>query len=185
MCGGGSVSDGGGKGEMGKREDLIQRAQQLGFEYERTYQGCGQCSIAALQDTFGIRNDDVFKAATAFAAGVGQAGDGCCGAYLGAAMTISSLRGRTRGDFSDPQDVRKEAYRMVRQVRQRFIDEYGSVICRDIHTKIFGRPFYLPDPDERAKFEAAGAHVDKCPSVVGNAAGWAAAIILDEALVTL
>jgi len=30
------------------------------------------------------------------------------------------------------------------------------------------------------EFEKAGAHVDKCPSVSGNVARWAAEIIIDE-----
>jgi len=163
-------------------DERLERAYRLGFEYERTYRGCGQCVLAALQDTFGIVNKDVFKAASAFAGGVGLTGDGCCGAYLGAAMVLSSLRGRERDDFEDPRGVRRESSRLVRRLREGFIDEYGSVTCRDIHTKIFGRPYYIADPDDMAKFDEAGGHSQKCPEVVGKAARWAARIILEEGL---
>jgi hypothetical protein len=44
--------------------ELAERAYKLGKEYEKTYRGCGQCVIAALQDTLDARNDDIFKAAT-------------------------------------------------------------------------------------------------------------------------
>jgi hypothetical protein len=40
------------------------KAFQLGFDYEKTYRGCFQCTIAAIQDTLDIREDKVFKAAT-------------------------------------------------------------------------------------------------------------------------
>jgi hypothetical protein len=51
------------------------------------------------------------------------------------------------------------------------------VICRDIQQKILGRGYYLRDPEEFEKFEKAGAHAEKCPSVVGNAAAWVAEIL--------
>lgn len=163
-------------------DERVEVAYRLGFENEQLYRGCGQCIVAALQDSFGIVNKDVFKSASAFAGGVGLTGDGCCGAYLGAAMVLSSLRGRERDDFADPEGVRKESSRLVRRLREGFIGEYGSVTCRDIHTKIFGRPYYIADPDEMAKFDAAGGHESKCPEVVGKAARWAAQIIVEEGL---
>ncbi len=43
---------------------VMEKAYQLGKKYEQTYKGCSQCVIAALQDAFNIRNEDVFKAAT-------------------------------------------------------------------------------------------------------------------------
>ena len=44
--------------------ELADKAYNLGKEYERTYRGCSQCVIAALQDALEIRNDDIFKSAT-------------------------------------------------------------------------------------------------------------------------
>lgn len=163
-------------------DERIEKAYRLGVEYERVYRGCGQCVTAALQEAFDVPDPAVFKAASAFAGGVGLTGDGCCGAYLGAAMVLSSLRGRVREDFADPDGVRKESFRLARRLRESFIEEYGSVICRDIHTKILGRPYYIADPDEMAKFDAAGGHGVKCPEVVGKAARRAAQIIVEERL---
>jgi len=45
-------------------ENAIEKAYELGKEYEKTYRGCSQCVVAALQDTFNIRKDDIFKAPT-------------------------------------------------------------------------------------------------------------------------
>jgi hypothetical protein len=48
-----------------KRKELMEKAFQLVFEYEKTYRDCSQCSIAAIQYTLlGIQEDNVFKAAT-------------------------------------------------------------------------------------------------------------------------
>lgn len=45
-------------------KNAAEKAYQLGKEYEQTYKGCSQSVVAAIQDAFDIRNDDVFKAAT-------------------------------------------------------------------------------------------------------------------------
>jgi len=133
--------------------------------------------VAALQDTFGIRNDDVFQAATGLAAG-----GGACGAYSGGIMMISALRGRSRDGFGDHARV-GENFALVQKLHDRFLLEYNSVLCRDVQTKVFGRPFYLIDPDEFRKFEKAGGHDIHCPEVVGKAARWAAEIIIAEGLI--
>ena len=72
---------------------------------------------------------------------------------------------------------------MMGELHDRFIQEYGSIICRDIQTKLFGRPYYLPDTDEREKFEEAGAYTTHCPEVVGKAARWAAELVNQAKLV--
>jgi C_GCAxxG_C_C family probable redox protein len=159
------------------------KAYQLGRRYEMAYKGCSQCVLAALQDTFKVRDDNVFKAATGFAAGGGLCGDGSCGAYAGAIMMLSSLAGRPRDDFEDRAGASSKTFGLVQQLRQRFVQEFGSVACRDIQYRVFGRPYYLLDMDDDKKFDAAGGHTDKCPDVVGKAAQWAAEIIIEEGLV--
>lgn len=161
-----------------------EKAYQLGKEYEKTRKGCSQCVIAALQDALDIRNDDIFKAATGLAGGGGGAIDGSCGAYVGAIMVLGSLLGRDRNNFIDlHQTVGFRTIELVRKFRNKYIQEYGSVVCRNIQTKVFGRPFYLVDPEDFEKFEDAGGHEDKgCPEVVGKAARWMAGLILEENL---
>ena len=44
------------------KASLVKKAYSLGFAYEKKYRGCSQCTLAAIQDTLGIRNDFVFKA---------------------------------------------------------------------------------------------------------------------------
>jgi len=163
-------------------ENAAEKAYELGKKYEQTYRGCGQCVIAALQDAFGIRNDDVFKAGTGLAGGGGLATDGSCGSYAGGIMVLSSLVGRERDNFADPERIRFRTMDLCLKFHDRFIQEYGSVVCRDIQTRVMGRPYYLADPDEMEKFHNAGAHDIYCPEVVGKAARWAAELILAENL---
>ena len=171
--------------EEGRKEELMEKAYNLGFEYERTYKGCSQCVIAAIQDTLDIRDDGVFKAATGLAGGGGLTGIGVCGGYAGGVMVLSQLLGRERSSFEDPERIRFRSFDLAKRLADQFIGEFGSIICRDIQIKKFGRPYYLRDPEEFNKFEQAGGHDDKCTDVVGRAAQMAVRIILDEGLVPL
>ena len=156
--------------------DTADKAYELGKQYEKTYGGCSQCVVAALQDAYDTRDDAILKAATGLAAGGGACTDGSCGAYSGAILALGSRLGRERDSLADI-DAMQRNFTLVQQLHERFIREYGSVVCRDIQTKLFGRPYYLADPDEFAKFEQAGAHEKHCPEVVGSACRWAAEII--------
>lgn len=162
---------------------LVEKAYKLGYEYEKTYRGCGQCIIAALQDVLNMRNDDIFKAATGLAGSAGMLCDAGCGSYMGGAIFLSFLTGRDRSNFADPQGVRFKTYDLVSELHSKFIAEYGSVICRDIHMKLFGRYYYMPDEDEYTKFDSAGGHTTVCPEVVGKGARWVVEILDKEGLI--
>jgi len=166
------------------KQTVIQKASTLGFEYEKEYHGCGQCVIAALQDAFDMPDDAVFKALTGHAGGGAIIGDSGCGAYVAGIAFLSGLRGRERGDFADLERHRFVSFATARKLHDKFIDEYGTVICRELHTKLMGRPFFLPDQDEMRKFDEAGGHSTVCPDVCRNGARWAAEVAFDEGLIS-
>jgi C_GCAxxG_C_C family probable redox protein len=168
-----------------QKDPRVRKAFDAGFDYEKRFKGCAQCTFAALQDAFGLRSpetDAIFKSATSLAGGTALEGDGQCGAYSGAALMISYLVGRERSNFADPKGTRKQAFRLTQRLHQELIDLYGGVVCHQIHRKMMGRPFYIRDPRELDAFEEAGAHKDKCTSVVAEIASRAARILIEEGL---
>jgi len=66
---------------------------------KRELPDCCQSTIAAIQDTIGCRNDDIFRAGCLLAGGLGFSSKGTCGALVGATMVIGQLYGRTRAEF--------------------------------------------------------------------------------------
>jgi C_GCAxxG_C_C family probable redox protein len=164
-------------------ENIVEKAYELGHYYEKTYRGCSQCAIAALQDVLDMRNDDIFKSATGLSGGSALSTDGACGGYVGAIMVLGHIVGRERDKFDDTEGLRYKTHEMAGKLRQKFIDEYGSIICRNIQTKTMGRPYYLADKEEAEKFHNAGAHDIYCPDVVGKAARWMVEILQDAKLV--
>ena len=126
----------------------MEKAYKLGFEYEKTYGGCAQSTIAAIQDSLGIRDDGVFKTGTG---GGGLTGIGDCGAYVAGIMVLSQLCGRERSNFEDSGRVmRVKSYNLVKKLIDEFLREFGTIICRrDIQMKKFGRSYYIRDPVDR------------------------------------
>ncbi len=170
---------------MGKKEkEMIEKAYKHGFEGERNYRGCAQCAIGAIQDALGIKNDFVYKAASGLAGGAGECTDGICGGYSGGIMMMSTFFGRTRDEEATTKgrEDKYVSFGMAAELHDIFVKKYGTVICKEIHKKIFGRPFNLRDDGEKQLFRDAGAHEDddKCCAVVGNGAKWATEIILRE-----
>lgn len=155
--------------------EIPRRVHDRAFEYEQKYGSCPQCVLAAIQDEFGIVHGDVFRAAHALAGGVGLSSEGTCGALAGAVLALGCKYGRSRENFGKGRFLK--SYLRAKKLHDKFVQEYGSTICRDVHKKIFGRTFNLWDPIEYQEFERAGAHEEKCPTVVGNVAKWVAEIL--------
>lgn len=76
----------------------------------------------------------------------------------------------------------KGSSKLANKVREKFIEEFGSVICNDVQAHKMGRSFDLWDSEDYKKFEEAGAHEDQCPDVTGKVARWTAEVLLEEGI---
>lgn len=162
-------------------KEVAAKAYDLGYEFEKEYHGCAQCVVGAFYKQFpDQKNDDIFRSASGLAGGTGLSTVGQCGALSGAVMVLSQIYGRELNEIDDPEQKRFVAYRLAEKVVQKFLDEYGTVICGEIQKKVMGRSFYLFDPKQWEEFEKAGGHIEKCPSVVGNATKWMIEILQEQ-----
>lgn len=189
-----------------KEEGIIKTAYEKGRQYEARATDCCQSSKAAIQEAIGFINDDILRAGSPFAGGLGFSHQGTCGALVGATMVIGQLYGRTREQFdedakreiNDPEFDYVEATKgwdLGYELFERFIIEYGSCICKDVSEKVLGpgikgSEFIRPGSPSKhilnkklVEIRGIGSHELKgCPLVVGNAAKWATEIILREGI---
>jgi C_GCAxxG_C_C family probable redox protein len=171
---------------MPANKERIQRVKRKALEYDMNYSGCSQSVLGALQEEFGIGDNESFKAATVLSEGVARQGE-TCGAIIGALLALGLLIGR-----KSIEDV--EAYRAMMnpsiEIRDKFKEElknqFGfkeaptSTLCREIQEKVLGRSFNLNDEEDYQAFLAAGGHSDHgCPKVCGIGAQVAAEKILE------
>ena len=100
-------------------------------------------------------------------------------------LLIGFLFGRSyedlKGDLEEGRNKFRSACRIVREYRDKFVREYGGINCREVQVTLFGRSYDLLDQErDFPAFCAAGAHVTKCPSVIGNAARMVAQVVYEE-----
>lgn len=163
---------------MKSREEILEEVYDKAFKYEAEIGSCPQCVLSAIMEVLDVGDPATVQAIDAMAGGTALSTEGTCGALVGGLIAISSIVGRTYEDFSKG-DSKRRVFLYSKKLYDKFVEEYGSPICKDVHKKLFGRSFKLLDPKEYQEFEKAGAHVDKCPDVSGKVARWAAEIILD------
>lgn len=160
--------------------EAAQKAYDLGFEYEGKYGACSQCTTLAVMDALGKRNADVFKASFGFAGGIGSLSE-TCGALSAGIMAIGMEHGRELQNLTtQTEEEKRECMQMVRDLYARYVEEYGTTKCAEVHQQIFGRSFDQWDDEEFAEFLRLGGHVDKCTKVVGNVARWTVEILLRD-----
>lgn len=163
-----------------EKQALIKKAYTLGYEYEQKYGNCSQCTIAAIQDTFGIIDDSVFKQSYGFGAGIGLTSKGTCGAISAGVLMIGALCGREKVDFHSGRNAK--CYQLSKQLMERVEEKFGGLLCHQIQKNIMGNSFDLNNECEFKAFEEAGGHDDKCPSVIGTVASYIAEMIVDGEL---
>ena len=142
----------------GTPEEIIQKAYELGHQYEKDHGGCARCTVAACQDAIPFVPVDVglFRGSTCLDGGATPVAVQNCGAFTGAGMVIGHLCGSTR-DEAFKGDA-KLAHALLHKVYHRFKEHYGAVLCRDVRK---------------------GAEAD-CPKVVGLASQWVAEVLLEQ-----
>jgi C_GCAxxG_C_C family probable redox protein len=165
-----------------QKEELAQRAYHASYRCQLEKRCCSQTSLAGLFEVLEIQAPEVFKAATGLAGGGALFGDAGCGAYDGGLMIIGLLTGRGWDNFVVEETNRFRCFEAGRALHRKFIDEYGTVICRDIQTNVLGRPFFLSDKDDYAKADALGNHSSVSPEVVAKACKWTVEVIFEQGL---
>lgn len=168
------------------KEELILEAYQKAFKKEARLGGCAACTFLAIQEILRLDQicyEAIFKGLTGLGGGVGRTAEGNCGGLTGGCLAIGLKFGRDMIGQEDQEAyyIRQErAFKLCQKLYDKYMEEYGTIYCKDIHKKLFGRTFDLWDKKDQETFEAAGSYVDKCTSVVGNSAKWTVEIILDE-----
>jgi C_GCAxxG_C_C family probable redox protein len=162
-------------GEM-EKEVMIEKAAKLAHDYEQNYFGCSQTTVAALIEVFGIGGPDFLRSSTCLAGGIARRGH-VCGALTGGLMMIGLLTGR---DDLQMFDQYQRAMEYGNRLYREFEDEFGTVLCPEVHKLKFGRTFDLQNADEREELHKKMAELgDGCQSVTSAAARITAKLILE------
>ena len=171
------------------RQDLLNKAFDLGWSFGLNSGSCSQSVVAALQEMLGF-GDIIVKVATSSCGGQAIQIMGTCGGLIGGTMVLDYYFGRPLEDMSYKEQVDRgpmfAAAEIAKLLYDKFIEKYGNVTCAGLQQKLYGRIYWMTDPDEGVKVDKAGAHSDpekSCIRIVGDATKWVMEILLDKGIV--
>lgn len=158
-------------------KDLVmtQLDQKVDLAMQQSHH-CAQSSFLALNDQFSLGGEQVIKALTPLP-GVAERGE-TCGAVIGPLMAFGLIYGRSQYQMENWEKY-QESLVPAGKLCDRFEEEFGSTMCRDVQKVKFGKCYRLTDPDELRQFQEAGA-TDHCSDVVRKAVRMAAELILED-----
>jgi hypothetical protein len=166
-----------------KKDEIIQKSNELAIEYEAKYKGCGQCTFLAVIDALrwgGLEiipkeiEDKFFSGVCVLTGGVGLSGDGTCAAIASAALVVGLALGIRRETF-DEAGFRENCAIVRDALLAKYYQKYNSLLCKDVQRKFFGKAWDLTRADTGAEFLGI---TEGC--VIMETAMLATQIILDE-----
>ena len=165
------------------KEEIISKAEELGIEYEAKYKGCGQCTFLAIIDALrwgGLElipedmEDRLFSGICVLTAGVSMTGDGTCGAVASSVIAIGLALGIPR-EGQDVSLLRAGCATVRNTILDKYYREYGSILCKDVQRKFFGKAWDLTSDEMSHEFLGI---THGC--TIMQTARWTTEIILDE-----
>jgi hypothetical protein len=165
------------------REEITNKAWELGIEYEAKYKGCCQATFLAIADALrwggiGIfpkeMEEKIYSGISLLTAGVCMTGEGTCGAVVGSVMAYGMALGVPQ-HTDDPEAERMAAIGIRDTLLAKYYDTYGSILCKDVMRKYFGKAWDLVSDEMTQEFLSI---TDGC--TIRQTAKWATGIILDE-----
>ena len=165
------------------KKEIIKKAEELGIEFEAKYRGCGQCTFLAIIGALrwgGLElipedmENRLFSGISVLTGGVSMTGDGTCGAVASSVLIIGLALGIPR-EGQDDSLLRSACATVRNTILDKYYREYGSILCKDVQRKFFGKAWDLTSDEMSHEFLGI---TRGC--TIMQTAKWATEIILDE-----
>ncbi|NMA25753.1 MAG: C_GCAxxG_C_C family protein [Clostridiales bacterium] len=140
---------------------------------------CSRSVLVGLKDIFDDIPDEMITASLSLAGGTGSA-SGSCGAYCCGLLAVGLKYNAPLEDELKNPGIKQVGAAKFCEYRDRFLKEFGTVMCPELQRKIFGRAYNLVDPTEHMEFLSTPGHEAKCAEIVGAATRLAAEMILAD-----
>ena len=169
-----------------EKNEILDRVENRASAYYYEFSGCGQMVLLALQQEFKFPDAaGAFKAATFTGQATSGLG-GTCGALVGGILAIGLASGRERIEdsiFPEP-DVYDESTgfiksrQILRNLYDRFREEFGSWDCQELELKLIGRSYDPAIAADMVQYREDNGR-EACAKIAGKAARMAAETILE------
>ena len=158
-----------GKGARHTKHMNVQEKGQLAKSYFEQGYNCAQAVLLAFCKETGFTPERSAKLASAFGGGMGRMRE-VCGAVSAMLMVEGLLQG-----YDDPKakEEKTELYARVRTLADRFREQNGSIICRDLLLETEVTPGFEPEQRTEAYYQRrpCGCYVEDAARILALALG--------------
>ena len=110
--------------------EKINHAEKAKSLFESGYNSC-QAVLCAYADELGLDETTAIKIASSFGGGMGRLRE-VCGAVSGMFMVCGLRDGYTNIDGVNAHEEKMSHYERIQELARKFINENGSIICREL-----------------------------------------------------
>ena len=160
------------------RQQIIETAVETARQAQIRDDICSRSVLIGLQAICDEIPDEMITASLSLAGGTGGA-SGSCGAYCAGLLGVGAVFNAPVDDELSNPSLKMQGVGKFSEYRSRFLKEMGTVMCPEIHEKLFGRSYILSDPQQELEFMTLEGHNVKCAEVVAAATKIAAEMILN------
>ena len=160
------------------KQEIIDLCAKTAREAQIRDDVCSRSTLIGLKAYFDIP-DDLIRASSNLCGGAGAA-SGSCGTYTCGQLALGLKYNSSVEEELENPELFDVTSRKFMEFRDRFLKEFGTTLCPEIHKQVFGRAYIYTKPeDAEAYFKITDHHI-KCAATVERAIRLIAEMLLED-----
>ena len=160
------------------KQEIIDLCAKAAREAQIRDDVCSRSTLIGLKAYFDIP-DDLIRASTNLCGGAGAA-SGSCGAYTCSQLALGLKYNHSAEEELEDEELFHVTHVKFIELRDRFLKEFGTTLCPEIHKQVFGRAYYYYKPEDAAEYFKITDHHIRCADTVERATRLIAAMLLED-----
>jgi C_GCAxxG_C_C family probable redox protein len=155
-----------------RNEEVLKLVEATVNELMGKYHNCAQCTLVAIQNVTGLKNEGLAKASTGFAGGVAGL-QSVCGVLTGAILALGMKYGRDYSYLEGPPEAaakkQGEAMEQAARLAKWFEREFGSLDCKELRKSHMGTELNMGTPWQNEWADQLGMK-ERCSEIAARTA---------------
>ena len=160
------------------KQEIIDLCAKTAREAQIRDDVCSRSTLLGLKAYFDIP-DDLIRASSNLCGGAG-AGSGSCGTYTCGQLALGLKYNHTPEEELENPALFDVTSAKFMELRDRFMKEFGTTLCPEIHKQVFGRAYYYYKPEDAAEYFTITDHHIRCADTVERATRLIAEMLLED-----
>ena len=160
------------------KQEIIDLCAKTAKEAQIRDDVCSRSVLVGLAAYFDSPRD-LIRASSNLCGGAGAA-SGSCGTYTCGQLALGLKYNHTPEEELENEALFDVTSRKFMEFRDRFLKEFGTTLCPEIHKQVFGRAYIYYKPEDAAEYFKITDHHIRCAETVERATRLIAAMLLED-----